>query len=152
MSNLGNNLYGAELFQVLQAVKGSTKRMSYILMDKINSAPVQNIMLRQNAPIKISNCLNELGVFGAYVRYVITCPHSVLFCSSVLLTLAVSEALCLYIMIWLLQKPRAAWFPWCGPDQSQVSIKNTSLIWLIIKRRHPGPAVCSIVYNGSFCK
>lgn len=84
MSNLGNIIYGAELFQVLQAVKGSTERMAYVLMDKINSSPVQNIMLRQNAPIRIRKCLNELGVFGAYVRYVIylsTFSTFLLFCA-----------------------------------------------------------------------
>uniref|UniRef100_A0A3Q4BWZ8 Glutathione synthetase n=1 Tax=Mola mola TaxID=94237 RepID=A0A3Q4BWZ8_MOLML len=64
----GNNLYGAELFQVLQSVKGSAERMAYILMDKIQPTPVQNILLRRDAPLKISNCLSELGVFGAYVR------------------------------------------------------------------------------------
>lgn len=65
---LGNNLYGAELLQVLQEVKGSEERMAYILMEKINPAPVQNILLRRDAPVIISTCLCELGVFGTYVR------------------------------------------------------------------------------------
>nr|XP_046252983.1 glutathione synthetase [Scatophagus argus] len=64
----GNNIYGSEICQVLQEVKGSTERMAYILMDKIHPAPVQNILLRRDAPLKISECLSELGVFGAYVR------------------------------------------------------------------------------------
>lgn len=76
---LGNNLYGAELFQVLQSVKGSAERMAYILMDKIQPTPVQNILLRRDAPLKISNCLSELGVFGAYVRYVILNSVSLLY-------------------------------------------------------------------------
>lgn len=46
--------------------------MAYILMDKIHPVPVQNYLLRRDAPLQISNCLSELGVFGAYVRYVIT--------------------------------------------------------------------------------
>lgn len=72
LSFLGNNLYGAELFRVLQEVKGSTERTAYILMDKIHPAPSQNILLRRDASLKVSNCLSELGVFGAYVRYVIS--------------------------------------------------------------------------------
>nr|XP_020473606.1 glutathione synthetase [Monopterus albus]XP_020473607.1 glutathione synthetase [Monopterus albus]XP_020473608.1 glutathione synthetase [Monopterus albus]XP_020473609.1 glutathione synthetase [Monopterus albus] len=64
----GNNIYGSEICQVLEAVKGSTERMAYILMDKIHPTPVQNYLLRRDAPLKISNCLSELGVFGAYVR------------------------------------------------------------------------------------
>lgn len=64
----GNNIYGSEICQVLQGVKGSTERMAYILMDKIQPAPVQNYLLRRDAPLQISNCLSELGVFGAYVR------------------------------------------------------------------------------------
>ncbi|TDH11075.1 hypothetical protein EPR50_G00080430 [Perca flavescens] len=64
----GNNIYGSEICQVLQGVKESTERMAYILMDKIHPAPVQNYLLRRDGPLKISNCLSELGVFGTYVR------------------------------------------------------------------------------------
>lgn len=65
---LGNNIYGSEICQVLEGVKDSTERMAYILMDKINPTPVQNYLLRRDAPIRISNCVSELGVFGVYVR------------------------------------------------------------------------------------
>ncbi|KAM9350570.1 glutathione synthetase-like [Symphorus nematophorus] len=64
----GNNIYGSEICQVLQGVKESTERMAYILMDKIHPAPVQNYLLRRDAPLQITNCLSELGAFGAYVR------------------------------------------------------------------------------------
>ncbi|XP_042347190.1 glutathione synthetase-like [Plectropomus leopardus] len=64
----GNNIYGSEICQVLQGVKENTERMAYILMDKINPTPVQNYLLRRDSPLQISNCLSELGVFGAYVR------------------------------------------------------------------------------------
>uniref|UniRef100_A0A8C4F0P4 Glutathione synthetase n=1 Tax=Dicentrarchus labrax TaxID=13489 RepID=A0A8C4F0P4_DICLA len=64
----GNNIYGSEICQVLQGVKGSTERMAYILMDKIHPAPVQNYLLRRDAPLQLNNCLSELGVFGTYVR------------------------------------------------------------------------------------
>ncbi len=50
----------------------STERVAYILMDKIHPTPLQNYLLRRDTTLKISNCLSELGVFGAYVRYVIT--------------------------------------------------------------------------------
>ncbi|XP_034733340.1 glutathione synthetase [Etheostoma cragini] len=64
----GNNIYGSEICQVLQGVKESTERTAYILMDKIHPTPVQNYLLRRDGPLKISNCLSELGVFGTYVR------------------------------------------------------------------------------------
>uniref|UniRef100_A0A672ZNI8 Glutathione synthetase n=1 Tax=Sphaeramia orbicularis TaxID=375764 RepID=A0A672ZNI8_9TELE len=64
----GNNIYGSEICQVLEAVKDSTERTAYILMDKIHPAPVHNYLLRRDAPLKMSTCLSELGVFGAYVR------------------------------------------------------------------------------------
>ncbi|KAF6723106.1 Glutathione synthetase [Oryzias melastigma] len=65
----GNNIYGAEIRQVLEGLKDATQRTAYILMDKINPAPVQNYLLRRDAPLTISNCLSELGAFGAYVRH-----------------------------------------------------------------------------------
>ncbi|MEQ2236826.1 hypothetical protein ILYODFUR_016586 [Ilyodon furcidens] len=65
---LGNNIYGSEITQVLGEVKQSTERMAYILMDKISPPPIQNYLLRPDTPLTVSNCLSELGVFGAYVR------------------------------------------------------------------------------------
>lgn len=64
----GNNIYGSEICRVLQG----KERMAYILMDKIRPTPTQNYLLRRDGPLTISNCLSELGVFGAYVRCVIT--------------------------------------------------------------------------------
>lgn len=63
----GNNIYGPEICQVLQDAKGS-ERMAFILMDKIKPTPSQNFLLRRDSPISVSDCLSELGVFGAYVR------------------------------------------------------------------------------------
>lgn len=68
--SLGNNIYGSEITRVLGEVKESTERTAYILMDKINPTPIRNYLLREDAPLTISNCLSELGVFGAYVRYI----------------------------------------------------------------------------------
>ncbi|KAK2851026.1 hypothetical protein Q5P01_007302 [Channa striata] len=64
----GNNFYGSEICQVLEGVKDSTERMAYILMDKIEPKPVKNYLLKRDAPLQITNCLSELGTFGAYVR------------------------------------------------------------------------------------
>ncbi|KAM3871556.1 glutathione synthetase-like [Diretmus argenteus] len=64
----GNNIYGSEICQVLEQVKGSTERTAYILMDKIEPSPGQNYLLRRDALLQLSNCISELGVFGAYVR------------------------------------------------------------------------------------
>lgn len=64
----GNNIYGSEICQVLEAVKDSTERAAYILMDKIHPATVHNYLLRQDTPLRMSTCLSELGVYGAYVR------------------------------------------------------------------------------------
>ncbi|XP_029362310.1 glutathione synthetase [Echeneis naucrates] len=64
----GNNIYGSEICQVLERLKESTERMAYILMDKIHPSPAHNFLLTQGTPLQISNCLSELGVFGAYVR------------------------------------------------------------------------------------
>lgn len=63
----GNNIYGAEICAVLQEAKGS-ERTAFILMDKIRPTPSQNFLLRRDGPITASDCLSELGVFGAYVR------------------------------------------------------------------------------------
>lgn len=63
----GNNIYGAEICKTLQKAKGS-ERTAYILMDKIRPTPSHNYLLRRDAPLTISHCLSELGVFGAYVR------------------------------------------------------------------------------------
>lgn len=63
----GNNIYGSEICKVLQEAKGS-ERTAYILMDKIKPTPSHNYLLRRDSSLTISNCLSELGVFGAYVR------------------------------------------------------------------------------------
>ncbi|KAM6248712.1 glutathione synthetase isoform 2-T2 [Porphyrio hochstetteri] len=64
----GNNLYGEELRQVLEKVKDSPERTSYILMDKIKPQPSMNYLLRAHSPLQVSECISELGIFGVYVR------------------------------------------------------------------------------------
>ncbi|KAM6458212.1 glutathione synthetase isoform 3-T3 [Liasis olivaceus] len=65
----GNNLYGDELKQVLEKIKDSSERTSYILMDKIKPLPTLNYLLRAHCPLKISECVSELGIFGVYIRH-----------------------------------------------------------------------------------
>ncbi|KAG5838383.1 glutathione synthetase isoform X1 [Anguilla anguilla] len=64
----GNNIYGADICQVLSGVKCSSERTAYILMDKVQPQPVHNYLLRSGCPLKLNTCLSELGIFGAYVR------------------------------------------------------------------------------------
>lgn len=64
----GNNLYGEELRQVLEKIKDSPERTSYILMDKIKPQPALNYLLRAHSPLQASECISELGIFGVYVR------------------------------------------------------------------------------------
>ncbi|NXB37167.1 GSHB synthetase, partial [Eulacestoma nigropectus] len=64
----GNNLYGEELKQVLEKIKDSPERTSYILMDKIKPQPALNYLLRAHSPLQVSECVSELGIFGVYVR------------------------------------------------------------------------------------
>ncbi|XP_064160696.1 glutathione synthetase-like isoform X1 [Anguilla rostrata] len=65
----GNNIYGADICQVLSGVKCSSERTAYILIDKVQPQPVHNYLLRSGCPLKLNTCLSELGIFGAYVRY-----------------------------------------------------------------------------------
>ncbi|NWZ00087.1 GSHB synthetase, partial [Loxia curvirostra] len=64
----GNNLYGEELREVLEKIKDSPERTSYILMDKIKPQPALNYLLRAHSPLQASKCISELGIFGVYVR------------------------------------------------------------------------------------
>ncbi|XP_054029644.1 glutathione synthetase [Dryobates pubescens] len=64
----GNNLYGEELRQVLEKIRDSPERTSYILMDKIKPQPALNYLLRAHSPLQLSECISELGIFGVYVR------------------------------------------------------------------------------------
>lgn len=64
----GNNLYGEELRQVLEKIRDSPERTSYILMDKIKPQPAMNYLLRAHSPLQVSACISELGIFGVYVR------------------------------------------------------------------------------------
>lgn len=64
----GNNLYGEELRQVLEKIRDSPERTSYILMEKIKPQPAMNYLLRAHSPLQVSECISELGIFGVYVR------------------------------------------------------------------------------------
>ncbi|XP_069035581.1 glutathione synthetase isoform X2 [Lepisosteus oculatus] len=64
----GNNIYGEEIRQVLDKARGSPDRTAYILMDKVQPQATKNYLLRSGCAVKLSSCLSELGVFGAYIR------------------------------------------------------------------------------------
>ncbi|XP_028935999.1 glutathione synthetase isoform X3 [Ornithorhynchus anatinus] len=64
----GNNLYGEEMKRELERLKGSAERASYILMDKIEPEPFRACLLRPGAPVRLADCVSELGIFGVYVR------------------------------------------------------------------------------------
>ncbi|KAM9296340.1 glutathione synthetase [Gastrophryne carolinensis] len=64
----GNNIYGSEICDVLERVKNSSERTSYILMDKIKPQPVRNCLLKAKGTLQVSECISELGMFGVYVR------------------------------------------------------------------------------------
>uniref|UniRef100_A0A7N8XZ81 Glutathione synthetase n=1 Tax=Mastacembelus armatus TaxID=205130 RepID=A0A7N8XZ81_9TELE len=65
----GNNYFGEDIVQVLQAVKGDKRRAAYILMDRIQPRTEQNILLRKDLPLKLTSVCCEIGVLGAYVRH-----------------------------------------------------------------------------------
>ncbi|XP_043946110.1 glutathione synthetase [Protopterus annectens] len=64
----GNNIYGEEIRVVLEGIKDKPERSSYILMDRIRPQPVRNCLLRSGMPLKLSENISELGMFGVYVR------------------------------------------------------------------------------------
>ncbi|XP_038613157.1 glutathione synthetase [Tachyglossus aculeatus] len=64
----GNNLYGEEMKRELERLKGSAERASYILMEKIEPEPFRACLLRPGAPVRLADCISELGIFGVYVR------------------------------------------------------------------------------------
>ncbi|ELW69585.1 Glutathione synthetase [Tupaia chinensis] len=64
----GNNLYGEEMVQALERLKDSEERASYILMEKIEPEPFGNCLLRPGSPVRVVQCISELGIFGVYVR------------------------------------------------------------------------------------
>ncbi|XP_075033575.1 glutathione synthetase [Mixophyes fleayi] len=64
----GNNIYGNEIIEVLERVKDSIERTSYILMDKIKPQPIRSCLLKANGKLQVSECISELGMFGVYVR------------------------------------------------------------------------------------
>lgn len=64
----GNNIYGEEIKLVLEGIRDHPERSSYILMDKIRPQPVSNYLLRSATPLKLSENISELGMFGVYVR------------------------------------------------------------------------------------
>ncbi|XP_067904711.1 glutathione synthetase isoform X2 [Heterodontus francisci] len=63
----GNNIFGEELKQLLGNIKDGPKRSAYILMDRIKPQTIKNYLLHPGTPLKLSECVVELGVFGVYI-------------------------------------------------------------------------------------
>lgn len=64
----GNNIYGSNICEVLKKITAE-ERSCCILMEKVRPIPSPNILLRHDTPLTITDCLSELGVYGAYVRH-----------------------------------------------------------------------------------
>ncbi|KAK4298479.1 hypothetical protein Pmani_029177 [Petrolisthes manimaculis] len=61
----GNNVYGAEIKEVLERLKDSQEREAYILMDRIRPPVQQNYLVRPHLPVTLAEVVSELGIFGA---------------------------------------------------------------------------------------
>ncbi|KAI8366713.1 glutathione synthetase [Radiomyces spectabilis] len=62
----GHNFYGKEIVNVLNKLS-EEERNAYILMDLIQSPPLQNLMVREGEIIK-GDVISELGIYGIYVH------------------------------------------------------------------------------------
>ncbi|XP_071534053.1 glutathione synthetase-like isoform X2 [Panulirus ornatus] len=60
----GNNVYGAEIKEVLEKIKDSAEREAYILMDRIRPPIQENYLVRPYEPVRLVEVVSELGIFG----------------------------------------------------------------------------------------
>ncbi|XP_077513528.1 glutathione synthetase-like isoform X1 [Amblyomma americanum] len=60
----GNNVYGEEVRQKLQALGRTKEREGYILMDLIRPPITPNYILRPGGKVTAHNVISEIGVFG----------------------------------------------------------------------------------------
>ena len=65
----GNNFYNEELKENLSRVASSEERERYILMEFINAPSFPNLIFKKgDTAITQTRVINELGVYGVYVR------------------------------------------------------------------------------------
>lgn len=70
-STSGNNIYGADVRETLLRLQkeGTDGSAAYILMQRIFPTIFQTFLLRNGICHK-DNAVSELGIYGAYLRYI----------------------------------------------------------------------------------
>lgn len=70
-STSGNNIYGADVRETLLRLQkeGTDGSAAYILMQRIFPTVFQTFLLRNGICHK-DNAVSELGIYGAYLRYI----------------------------------------------------------------------------------
>ncbi len=90
---LGNNIFGADIRTLLKNIGTSQEREKYILMERIRPPSVPGVIWwRGRDHATAQPVVNELGIFGAYVRSIqcneieVLCPKK-MFLSSIFIPL-----------------------------------------------------------------
>lgn len=60
----GNNLYGDDVKEVLQACKNPNELSAYILMDRIVPPTTKNYLIKPGSRAQLVDVVSELGIFG----------------------------------------------------------------------------------------
>ncbi|XP_046544103.1 glutathione synthetase-like [Haliotis rubra] len=63
----GNNLYGDDIREFLEAHQKSKERNAYILMERIFPKAQKNYLLKPGIPFVLSDVISELGIYGVYI-------------------------------------------------------------------------------------
>ena len=66
----GNNIYGIDIRTKLKELSSSQQREKYILMERIQPPAIPGVIWWRGKDNQIANhpVVNELGIYGAYVR------------------------------------------------------------------------------------
>jgi len=63
----GNNIYGEEVKEALERMKGTSERAGYILMDIIQPPLIRNWVIRPGVKPFMDDTVSELGIFGVVI-------------------------------------------------------------------------------------
>ena len=63
----GNNVWGEDICRLLTSLGDSVERNAYILMERIQPAPLDNYVIRPGQPLTLQTLVSELGIFGVVV-------------------------------------------------------------------------------------
>ena len=67
---IGNNIFGADIHTLLKKTASSQEREKYILMERIQPPSIPGVIWwRGKDHATVQPVVNELGIFGVYVRY-----------------------------------------------------------------------------------